>query len=214
MATSSKLTPLQELEARRTAGKDKPTRTIPEAEKAIRRNRVVRAKDALARSVGAKGDHVARARATLKTYLQHLDDPKQPDDARFDELVRGALQSTAEEVERPTLLSGPRRRSPTRSLSSPPPEEEVRHAAGARHGLEVEAVEQLVGGGPQSLAATELDRRDGDVHGVDEVGLQELANGGHAAPEAHVLAVGGSAAPAAAPRPVWRRGSGTWCRPA
>lgn len=93
MATPDKLTPLQELEARRTAGKDKPARAIPEAEKAIRRERVVRAKDALARSVGAKGDHVTRARVALKTYLQHLNDLKQPDDARFDELVEAPFKS-------------------------------------------------------------------------------------------------------------------------
>jgi hypothetical protein len=93
MATHDKLTPLQEVEARRTAGKDKPTRTIPEAEKAVRRERVARAKDALARSVGAKGDHVARARAALKTYLQQLNDPKQPDDARFEELVEAPFKA-------------------------------------------------------------------------------------------------------------------------
>ena len=70
-------------------------------------------------------------------------------------------------------------------------EQEVRHAAGARHGLEVEPVEQVVGGGPESLAAAELDRRDGDVHGVDEVRLEELPNGGDAAAEPYVLAVSG-----------------------
>ena len=40
MAIPDKLTPLQALEARRTAGKDKPTRAISEAEKATRRDRV------------------------------------------------------------------------------------------------------------------------------------------------------------------------------
>ncbi|MGD9701453.1 MAG: hypothetical protein AB7Q42_08990 [Acidimicrobiia bacterium] len=93
MATP-KLTPLQELEARRIAAKaDKPTRVISEAEKATRRDRVARAKDALARSVGAKGEHVAVARAALKTYLQRLNDPKQPDDARFDELVEAPFKA-------------------------------------------------------------------------------------------------------------------------
>ena len=57
--------------------------------------------------------------------------------------------------------------------------------------LEVEAVEQLVGRVPELAAAAELDRGDGDVHGVDEVGVEELADGRHAAAEAHVLAVGG-----------------------
>ena len=35
----------------------------------------------------------------------------------------------------------------------------------------------------------ELDRRDGDVHRVDEVGVEELPDGRDAAAEAHVLAV-------------------------
>lgn len=93
LMANPKLTPLQELEARRRAGKvDKPTRVISEAEKATRRERVARAKDALARSVGAKGDHVAAARAALKTYLQRLNEPKQPDDARFEELVEAPFR--------------------------------------------------------------------------------------------------------------------------
>src|ERR1700712_2178334 len=107
MATPDKLTPLQELEARRTAGKDKPTRAISEAEKAVRRDRVVRAKDALARSVGAKGDHVARARAALKTYLQHLNDTKQPDDARFDELVEAPFKAPPKKTNERRFSSTP-----------------------------------------------------------------------------------------------------------
>jgi len=93
MATP-KLTPLQELEARRKAANaDKPARVISEAEKATRRERVAKAKDALARSVGAKGDHVAEARAALKRYLQQLNDPKQPDDARFEELLEAPFKA-------------------------------------------------------------------------------------------------------------------------
>ena len=89
-----KLTPLQEIEARRGAAKsDKPARVISDEEKATRKERVARAKDALARSVGAKGDHVVRARAALKSYLQRLNDPKQPDDARFDELVEAPFKA-------------------------------------------------------------------------------------------------------------------------
>jgi hypothetical protein len=92
MATP-KLTPLQELEARRKAAQsDKPAREFSEAEKATRRERVAKAKDALARSVGAKGDHVAEARAALKRYLQQLNDPKQPDDARFEELLEAPFK--------------------------------------------------------------------------------------------------------------------------
>ena len=92
MEPPHKLTP-QEREARRSpATADGPPRVISEAEKATRRDRVARAKDALARSVGAKAEHVARARADLKTYLQRLNEPKQPDDERFEELVKAPFK--------------------------------------------------------------------------------------------------------------------------
>lgn len=88
MATGPKLTPLQEVEARRAAAAvEKPKRVISEEEKAIRKERVAKAKDALARSVGAKGDWVISGRAALKTYLQRLNEPKQPDDAQFEALI-------------------------------------------------------------------------------------------------------------------------------
>ena len=94
MAIAPKLTPLQEMEARRnaTAG-DKPKRAISEEEKATRKDRVVKAKDALARSVGAKGDQVAPARAALKVYLQKLNEPKQPDDAAFEALIEAPFKA-------------------------------------------------------------------------------------------------------------------------
>ena len=83
-----KLTPLQEAEARRQAAAaakaNKPARNYSEEEKAKRKERVEKAKDALARSVGAKGDQVTAGRAALKKYLQHLNEAKQPDDAPFD----------------------------------------------------------------------------------------------------------------------------------
>src|SRR5438874_5685892 len=77
----------------------------------------------------------------------------------------------------------------------PAPEQQVRHAAGARHGLEVEPVEQVFGGGPESLPSAELDGRDGDMHGVDEVRRQELPNGGNAAPEPYILPTSGVLGP-------------------
>ncbi|HEY4332858.1 MAG TPA: hypothetical protein VGM78_09830 [Ilumatobacteraceae bacterium] len=93
MATS-KLTPLQETEARRiAAAADKPKREFSEEEKATRRDRVAKAKDALARSVGAKGDHVAAGRAALKSYLQRLNEPKQPDDAQFEMLLEAPFKA-------------------------------------------------------------------------------------------------------------------------
>jgi hypothetical protein len=94
MALPRKLTPLQELEASRRAAKaEKPARVISEEEKATRKERVAKAKDALARSVGAKGDHVAEARAALKSYLQRLNEPRQPDDARFEELIEAPFKA-------------------------------------------------------------------------------------------------------------------------
>jgi hypothetical protein len=66
-------------------GKSRPDRT--EEEKAARKERVAKAKDALARSVGMKGEHVVHGRAALKTYLQRLNEPKQPDDAAFEALI-------------------------------------------------------------------------------------------------------------------------------
>ncbi len=94
MAIPTKLTPLQEVEARRRASKaDKPSRVISEEEKATRRERVAKAKDAMARSVGTKGDHVAPARAALKTYLQRLNEPKQPDDSQFETLLEAPFKA-------------------------------------------------------------------------------------------------------------------------
>jgi hypothetical protein len=93
MATA-KLTPLQETEARRLAASaDKPKRVISEDEKATRRDRVAKAKDALARSVGTKGEQVAPARAALKAYLQKLNEPKQPDDSQFEMLIEAPFKA-------------------------------------------------------------------------------------------------------------------------
>ena len=96
MATPAKLTPLQESEARRLAEQaaraNKVTRVYSEEEKAVRKERVAKAKDAMSRSVGLKGAHVAPARAAIKSYLQQLNGPNQPDDAQFDMLVEGPFR--------------------------------------------------------------------------------------------------------------------------
>lgn len=92
----NKLTPLQESEARRLAAeeakKNKKTVVRSDAEKELRKERVAKAKDALTRSAGVKGDHVATARASLKDYLRNLSEPKQPDDARFDSLIEAPFK--------------------------------------------------------------------------------------------------------------------------
>ena len=59
----------------------------------------------------------------------------------------------------------------------------------------MEAVVQVLGGGPESLSSAELDGRDGDMHGVDEVRRQELPNGGNAAPEPYILPTSGVLGP-------------------
>jgi hypothetical protein len=97
VATPAKLTPLQESEARRLAEQaaraNKVTRVYSDEQKAIRKERVARAKDAMSRSVGLKGAHVAPARAALKTYLQRLNEPNQPNDALFDMLVEAPFKA-------------------------------------------------------------------------------------------------------------------------
>ncbi len=93
---ANKLTSLQESEARRIAAeeakKNKKTVVRTDAEKAVRKERVEKAKDALSRSVGIKGDHVATARAALKDFLRNLNEPKQPDDARFESLIEAPFK--------------------------------------------------------------------------------------------------------------------------
>jgi uncharacterized protein (DUF2236 family) len=96
MATS-KLTTIEEIEARRAATpaptKAKVGREFTEEEKATRKDRVAKAKDALARSIGVKGEQVAPARAALKAYLQRLNEPKQPDDAAFEALLEAPFKA-------------------------------------------------------------------------------------------------------------------------
>ena len=94
---ANKLTPLQETEARRKAAEEarsnKKTVTRTDEEKAVRKARVEKAKDALARSVGVKGDHVAAGRDALKDYLRRLNEPNQPDDARFEAMIEAPFKA-------------------------------------------------------------------------------------------------------------------------
>ena len=94
---NQKLTPLQELEASKRAAAEakanKQPRVFSDEQKATRKERVAKAKDALARSVGTKGDHVAGARASLKKYLQNINEPNQPDDARFEMLIEAPFKA-------------------------------------------------------------------------------------------------------------------------
>jgi hypothetical protein len=92
-----KLTPLQETEAKRLAAAEAKANRVSKAytdeEKTQRKERVEKAKDALSRSVGIKGEHVAGARTALKKYLRQLNEPNQPDDARFELLIEAPFKA-------------------------------------------------------------------------------------------------------------------------
>ncbi len=97
MATQAKLTPLQESAARRLAEQqaraNQVQKSYSDEEKATRKERVAKAKDAMSRSVGIKGAHVPPARAAIKKYLQNLNDPKQPDDTQFETLIEAPFKA-------------------------------------------------------------------------------------------------------------------------
>ena len=97
LAPQAKLTPLQESEARRLAEQQARTNRVQKSysdeEKATRKERVAKAKDAMSRSVGIKGAHVPPARAAIKKYLQNLNDPKQPDETQFETLIEAPFKA-------------------------------------------------------------------------------------------------------------------------
>lgn len=74
-------------------GANTPKVERTEEEKAARKERVQKAKDALARSTTIKGDHVAPARAALKVFLQRLNERNQPDDASFEALLEAPFKA-------------------------------------------------------------------------------------------------------------------------
>ncbi len=95
MATGAKLTTLDQTAPKSSAKPlaGAPKREFTEEEKTARKERVVKAKDALARSVSTKGDHVAPARAALKVFLQQLNLPNQPDDGTFEALIEAPFKA-------------------------------------------------------------------------------------------------------------------------
>ena len=64
-----------------------------EEEKVAHKARIEAAKDALKRSVGTKGEHVAPARAALKEFLRNVNGPGQPDDERFKILLEAPFKA-------------------------------------------------------------------------------------------------------------------------
>ncbi len=95
--SNSQTPSLKELEEQRIAAAEARANKVAgkytDEEKALRKERVVKAKDALARSAGTKGVQVPAARKALKKYLQNLNDPKQPDDERFEALLEAPFKA-------------------------------------------------------------------------------------------------------------------------
>lgn len=101
MAIRARLTTAEELASRQQAAQTEPDAAPAsrrpgaptEEEKAARKARVASAKDALKRSATLRGDHVGPARAALKSYLQHLNDPDQPSDAVFEAMLEAPFRA-------------------------------------------------------------------------------------------------------------------------
>lgn len=70
-----------------------PKRERSEEEKVAHRARIEAAKDALKRSVGTKGEHVAPARSALKEYLRNVGGSGQPDEERFKILLEAPFKA-------------------------------------------------------------------------------------------------------------------------
>ena len=99
MAIRSKLTERDPHQSPRSDG-EKAKAEHSEEEKAVRKDRVQRAKDALKRSAELKGDHVVAARQALKAYLQKLNDPRQPGDDQFEALLEAPFRQPPKRQER------------------------------------------------------------------------------------------------------------------
>ncbi len=94
MPPRPRLTTAEEVSARAaSATPDRPKTERSEEERARRKERVERAKDALTRSNGLKGDHVVAGRAALKLFLRNLNDPKQPSDEQFEAIVEAPFKA-------------------------------------------------------------------------------------------------------------------------
>ena len=94
MPSRPRLTTAEEVSARAaTTASDKPKTERSEEDRARRKERVEKAKDALARSNGMKGDHVVAGRAALKLFLRNLNDAKQPNDEQFEAICEAPFKA-------------------------------------------------------------------------------------------------------------------------
>lgn len=100
MASRPRLTTAEEIAARARAGDSSSgpqKKERSEEEKAKHRERISAVKDALKRSAGLKGDHVAPARAALKDWLR--DTPETSDD-RFQILLEAPFREPPKKKQR------------------------------------------------------------------------------------------------------------------
>ncbi len=94
MPPRPRLTTAEEVSARAASvAADRPKTERSEEERARRKERVERAKDALTRSNGLKGDHVVAGRSALKLFLRNLNDPKQPSDEQFEAIIEAPFKA-------------------------------------------------------------------------------------------------------------------------
>ncbi|CAA9250160.1 MAG: hypothetical protein AVDCRST_MAG76-2235 [uncultured Acidimicrobiales bacterium] len=94
MPPRPRLTTAEEVNARvGSAASERPKTERSEEDRARRKERVEKAKDALTRSNGLKGDHVVAGRSALKLFLRNLNDPKQPNDEQFEAIVEAPFKA-------------------------------------------------------------------------------------------------------------------------
>jgi len=95
---SSRLTTAEDIAARqassaKSSGPGGKGASFSEEDKAKRKERVEKAKDALARSTDLKGEHVVAGRAALKLFLRSLNDARQPSDEQFEAIIEAPFKA-------------------------------------------------------------------------------------------------------------------------
>jgi hypothetical protein len=95
---SSRLTTAEDIAARQassnsSSGSGGKSSSFSEEDKAKRKERVERAKDALARSTDLKGEHVVAGRAALKLFLRSLNEDRQPSDEQFEAIIEAPFKA-------------------------------------------------------------------------------------------------------------------------
>lgn len=94
---SSRLTTAEDIAARQAstskAGGTDRSSSFSEEDKAKRKERVERAKDALARSIALKGEHVVAGRAAIKLFLRSLNETRQPSDEQFEAIIEAPFKA-------------------------------------------------------------------------------------------------------------------------